>query len=216
MWPVLFRRDISLQSDAWMGAFCCSTKLKKWRWPHIPRSNKHSQPFSLPSLEHREIFALTSEQKKRTWDFLAWSRLQRLKEAGHLRCGVCNENLVDELGDVLQITLPFLAEWERPSGQIDVGHFDPRPAETLCNCGCESFPASSGPLAVTYLCSGHSRKGFTRLMRQVRYFVRFEENAHAVLLPVVIYVPVERLARVFANGAILWPVSRLGDDDFST
>lgn len=199
-----------------MGAFCCPTKRTKWRRTYISRSNKNSEPLSLPSLDYREIFALTSEQKKRTWDFLAWSRLQRLKEVGHLRCGVCNENLVDEQGDIFQITLPFLAEWEKPSGVIDVGHFDPRPAETLCNCGCESFPVASGPLAVTYLCHDHSRKGFTELIRQVRYFVRFEESSHPVRLPAVIYVPVQRLARVFANGVVVWPASRLGDEDFLT
>jgi len=160
-------------------------------------------------IDYKTIFALGPEQRSRVWDetrYLAYNELQKLRESGHLKCGVCSENLVDDQGKIQQVTIPVMAEWERPTGKIDVGHFNPRPAETLCGCGCETFPAQSGPLAISYLCSVDARKGFSPLLREVRFVARIEERPESVL-PVVMYVPVRHLYWVIADGRLIPPAT---------
>jgi hypothetical protein len=158
-------------------------------------------------IDYADIFALGAEQRGRAWDedrYLAYNELQKLRENGRLKCGICGENLVDDVGEVQQITLPIMAEWKRPTGKIDIGHFNARPAETLCKCGCKILPSPSGPLAVTYLCSVDARKDFMPLLREVKSVALIEKLPESIL-PAVAYIPTRRLYWVIADGRLIPP-----------
>jgi len=137
--------------------------------------------------------------------------IEEHQKAGHLRCGVCDENLIDSK-EIYQATLPYGVPlgW-RPSGKINIVHQDPQSVFKQCKtCHTLPFIRTWGTLAVVYVCTLHSQTPLTTLIKQVRYVPRFsgERVSLSIKNPpdptidtsdpveVVSYVPVTELRRV--------------------